>query len=172
MARRRSILFLSGFMGVGKSFYGKKVADQLGIPFFDLDQEIIARAHMSVKDIFELKGEGYFRKLERDLLLFILENYSPPFVVSLGGGTLLDANLAAWLKSQGLLICLQRRTLELNASQMNQRPLSNNFDLYALYKKRVCGYSSAHACLRLDLFSEDQRLDRLIKLWKIQVKGV
>ena len=55
---------LIGFMGSGKSTVGRLLADNLGIPFVDLDEEIEKEAGMSVPEIFSREGEGGFRNRE------------------------------------------------------------------------------------------------------------
>lgn len=79
-------LLLAGYMGSGKSVIGKLLAEKLAISHYDLDQEIEKVAKSSIKNIFSSKGELYFRKLEREVLIQILDQ-NTSFVLSLGGGT-------------------------------------------------------------------------------------
>ncbi|TLN04126.1 shikimate kinase [bacterium] len=79
-------LFLTGFMGAGKSSVGKLLARRLGVKFLDLDAEIERRERRSIKEIFETSGEEGFRKAEAEALGQVLGG--PPSVVALGGGTL------------------------------------------------------------------------------------
>lgn len=82
-------IVLVGFMGCGKSTLGKKIAKKLNIPFIDSDQEIERLEGISVSEIFALKGEKYFRKLEHDFLLKLKEsqsNTAEKIVLSCGGG--------------------------------------------------------------------------------------
>ena len=58
-------LVLTGMMGVGKSTIGKRLAKKLRVKFIDLDKLIEKREKSSIKDIFENKGEDYFRKIEK-----------------------------------------------------------------------------------------------------------
>ena len=78
-------VFLVGFMGSGKSFWGGRLADALEVPFYDLDALIVERSGKSISDIFAALGEQGFRELERDYLLELLDQ--PPAVISTGGGT-------------------------------------------------------------------------------------
>lgn len=73
-------------MGCGKTTIGKALAGTLNTPFIDLDQYIEAQENRTINDIFENKGEMYFRKLERDALIQVI-NQQPPKVIALGGGT-------------------------------------------------------------------------------------
>ena len=75
-------IFLIGFMGVGKTYLGEKLAEKLNLDFSDLDREIEKEAELDVNDIFKLKGENIFRELEAR----ILRNWNKPGIVSTGGG--------------------------------------------------------------------------------------
>ena len=79
-------VFLIGYMGCGKTILGKALASQLNIPFIDLDKKVEEHEEKSVHSIFKLKGELYFRQIERKVLLKLI-NSSVPKIVSLGGGT-------------------------------------------------------------------------------------
>ena len=72
-------------MGCGKSILGKALASQVNISFLDLDKKIEEYEKKPVREIFELKGELYFRQIERKILLDIIGS-SIPKIVSLGGG--------------------------------------------------------------------------------------
>jgi shikimate kinase len=86
----KKILVL-GYMGSGKSLIGKLVAERLKIPFLDLDDLIEDQLKMSISEIFEQKGEIYFRKIEHNLFKEVMASDST-FVLSLGGGTPCYAN--------------------------------------------------------------------------------
>lgn len=79
-------IFLLGFMGSGKSTLGKKLAKQLELSFFDLDDEIEKQEGKSVAEIFEEVGEGGFRKIEAKLLKKLTQK-TTNYVLALGGGT-------------------------------------------------------------------------------------
>ena len=65
-------LFLTGFMGAGKTTVGRSLAAQLGWPFVDLDAEIETLAGETVREIFEHSGEDRFRELESHALAVVL----------------------------------------------------------------------------------------------------
>lgn len=73
-------------MGSGKTHWGKLLAQRLQLPFQDLDSIIVESEGASIADIFQEKGEEYFRSQERDLLHDIIAKY-PSLVLSCGGGT-------------------------------------------------------------------------------------
>ncbi|MFK8037986.1 MAG: shikimate kinase [Crocinitomicaceae bacterium] len=77
-------IFLIGFMGSGKTTIGKGLANQLGCTFVDLDAQIELNEDRSIAEIFRVKGEEYFRKIEQKWLLNFNEKN---VVVSVGGGT-------------------------------------------------------------------------------------
>ena len=80
------ILVLMGYMGSGKSTIGKKLSEVLMYNFIDLDDYITKRESLSIQDIFETKGEIYFRKKETEYLMEVLWEESN-IILSLGGGT-------------------------------------------------------------------------------------
>jgi shikimate kinase len=82
-------IYLIGFMGSGKSTVGKILAEKLNMNFVDIDKLIEEKEGMRIKDIFEQKGESYFRELERKQIEAIVNQEG--LVVSTGGG--LGANL-------------------------------------------------------------------------------
>ena len=77
-------IYLTGFMGSGKSTVGRLLAARLGFPFLDLDEDIERRAGMRVREIFELHGEPVFRRMEREALEATAA--LPDVVVATGGG--------------------------------------------------------------------------------------
>ena len=84
-------LILIGYMGSGKSTLGKKLAKTLNYPFIDLDDYIEEKEEMSISELFEVRGEIYFRKIEHAYLKDILE-FQNDVVLALGGGTPCYAN--------------------------------------------------------------------------------
>ncbi len=78
-------IFLTGYMGAGKTTLGKAFARELDIPFVDLDWYIEERFHKSIGELFSLRGEASFRDLERSMLHEVAE--FDDVIVSTGGGT-------------------------------------------------------------------------------------
>lgn len=77
-------IFLTGYMGCGKSTIGRKIAALMGINFIDLDKYIEERNFKSVPDIFAQEGENAFRLKERQALQEVAE--FEEIVVGTGGG--------------------------------------------------------------------------------------
>ncbi len=79
-------IFLSGYMGSGKSLIAQKLSSKLALPVIDLDEQISLIEEMTVPEIFKYKGELYFRRMETRVLEDVLEEPAN-LIVALGGGT-------------------------------------------------------------------------------------
>jgi shikimate kinase len=96
-------IFLIGFMGVGKTYLGQMLADDLILKFYDIDLEIEKKAELPVNDIFSKFGEAKFREIESD----ILQKSELNGIISTGGGIVLDPVNREFLKnSENLVIWL------------------------------------------------------------------
>lgn len=102
-----SHIVLVGMMGAGKTTIGRRLARELGRPFFDSDQQIQSRTGRTVREIFEVDGEDAFRIIESDVLTEAL-GATAPSVVAAAGGTVLrevnrtrmrDAGTVVWLRA-------------------------------------------------------------------------
>jgi len=79
---------LLGLPGCGKTFWGKALADHLGIAFYDLDQLISRQSGLSITEIFHEGGEALFRSIETSTLYELSNNtLNENFILALGGGT-------------------------------------------------------------------------------------
>ncbi len=97
-------LYLVGFMGTGKSTVGRRVAENLGFQFIDVDQSIEGEEGLSIAQIFAQRGEEAFRELERKFI-----NSGHPdsnCVVSCGGGLSVPDGMPELLKKKGIAVCL------------------------------------------------------------------
>lgn len=119
-------IFLIGFMGVGKTHWGQLLAKQLGYSFIDLDQEISDTAGgRSITQIFEEKGEEYFRQLESSCLDRCIMS-ATPLVLACGGGAPCFLNNMERMKKAGKVIWLQAAVEELLPrllAEQEKRPL-------------------------------------------------
>ncbi len=143
----RQTIYLTGFMGTGKSAVGKELSRLLRRPFVDLDLSIERAAGSSVTSLFARRGEEEFRKLERKALLRAAKRQG--VVVALGGGTLLDPRNRALVK-KGLLVSLSCSRSELVrrlGAARDSRPLLAGGALGArvakLLKERKDAYEGA-----------------------------
>ena len=90
METKENLVFL-GMMGSGKSSIGLQIAKKLKLTFVDIDKEIEKELGISIKKIFETKGENFFRKFEEKITLKKLKLDS--VVISLGGGAFINLSL-------------------------------------------------------------------------------
>jgi shikimate kinase len=98
-------IFLIGFMGSGKTHWGRLLSAKLGLAFFDLDTAIVEQEKRSVADIFSVKGEEYFRYLEKEMLERISDQQDG-LILSCGGGTPCFFNNIEYMKKSGKVIWL------------------------------------------------------------------
>jgi 3-dehydroquinate synthase len=98
-------IFLVGLMGSGKTTVGRALAKRLNKRFFDSDHEIEARTGASIPLIFEIEGEASFRQREADMIRELTA--CEGVVLATGGGSILNPQSRAHLKSRGLVIYLR-----------------------------------------------------------------
>lgn len=114
---------LVGLMGAGKSTVGRRLAAELGRPFFDSDEEIEKAAGLSVADIFALHGETEFRRVEHRVLERLLSG--PPHVLATGGGAYMNAETRRLMREKAVTVWLNAdlETLWKRVSKRGHRPL-------------------------------------------------
>lgn len=122
-------IFLTGFMGSGKTYWGRKWSQKFNLNFYDLD-EVIEREQMkSIVSIFETEGEDRFRAIETACL----QSFSgkEDFIVACGGGTACFNNNMQWMNANGITVFLSaspeyiyHRVLE----EKEKRPLIKKLD--------------------------------------------
>ena len=98
-------IFLIGFMGCGKTSWGKKLASGLGYDFIDLDHVLEAHAGMTIAEYFSAHGEEEFRKLESEILK--TTKYPENAIVSTGGGLPCFFDHMDWMNSHGQTLYIQ-----------------------------------------------------------------
>lgn len=117
-------IFLIGFMGSGKTTWGKKIANALGLPFIDLDQEIVNHIGMSISAYFSQHGEEKFRQLESE---FLRKQAGKAAVISTGGGTPCQGDNMQWIKQHGRSLYLYHTPKSLwqrlSQSDVSKRPV-------------------------------------------------
>lgn len=148
-------IFLTGFMGSGKTTVGKLLASQLEIDFIDLDTEIEKYLDQSISDTFKNFGEQYFRKIENQQLAMLCKKRNT--VIALGGGSLLTEKNQSQILKSGVLVYLMadEKTLMNRLEKSYKRPLLDKGFL-ELYEERNPGYLLAELSIRTDKFSPDK----------------
>src|SRR5688572_4230116 len=97
-------IFLLGFMGSGKSYWGKMWAEKHGYTFIDLDEVIENREQASIVDIFEKNGEEIFRLLETKMLRDLVRHEN--CIIACGGGTPCFHDNIKWMNEKGTTVYL------------------------------------------------------------------
>mgnify|MGYP003963549789 FL=1 len=168
MKSKENLVFL-GMMGSGKSSIGLLVAKKLKVNFIDVDKEIEKELGISIKKIFETKGENYFRKIEEKITLRKLKFNSS--VIALGGGAftnreirknVLKDHLSFWLNWNDEIL-LNR------IKNSKKRPLafnSSDNELIDLIKKRSNVYSKALYEIKCDNLSKNQIVKRILEIYE------
>ena len=157
---RRNIV-LSGMSLAGKTTVGRLLAEKLGKPLVDTDEEIIAREQRTITDIFDKDGEIYFRDLETEVCRELGGKNGT--IISTGGGAILrDDNVTA-LKRNGVIFFLDRPLEQIMPT--DDRPLADTADkVRELYTKRYPIYQSVCDVRVQNTISAEDVTDRIIDM--------
>ena len=162
-------LVLTGMMGVGKSTIGRLLAKKLRFKFIDVDRLIERQEKRSIKKIFDVDGEEYFRKIEEKVTFKILKNKSS--IIALGGGAFINNEIrkeiiknccSIWLNlSLELLIKRYKRN--------NKRPLLERNNLESEVKKilqsRKKIYALANFKINCDNMNKKDVVQKILDLY-------
>ena len=138
------MIYLIGFMGVGKTIIAKQLADKLKLKFYDTDQIIEQQEQKSIADVFEKEGELYFRMLETELL----NQLNTKAIIACGGGLAIHNNNMKLINSKGVSVYLKTSANQLYnqlKDDKQNRPLitdMTNKDLKLYIKKELKNRSS------------------------------
>lgn len=146
-------LLLIGMPGCGKSTVGRALAGRLGRQLVDLDERIEQETGRSIPDIFAREGEGYFRRLEHDVLCRTARESG--LVIAAGGGIVTQPDNLAPMRQNSTVIFLRR---ELDQLPVEGRPVSQANDLGELYRRRLPLYEAA-----CDLEAENRRVEDTVE---------
>ena len=155
------VLFLVGMPGTGKTEWGRRIARAYSLPAVELDAFIENREGGTITDIFRNNGEETFRLIESHALRQILRDTPPPFVLSSGGGTLIDQSNLFLMQQRGIVVYLKAEIsthVHNLKSGLEQRPLlSNTADpearLTSIYNSRKDVYEQAHHIFAVETLS-------------------
>ncbi|OGQ08462.1 MAG: hypothetical protein A3G32_10275 [Deltaproteobacteria bacterium RIFCSPLOWO2_12_FULL_40_28] len=168
MREKNQTIYLTGFMGSGKTSVAKNISTLLGLPWIDLDHIIEKKTGKTILRFFAKLGEKKFRHLEHRLLIQITHNQ--PMVVSLGGGIILEERNRALLRKKIWIHLFASPAIIQKRLKSNQsRPLlkrKKNESIETLWKKRLPLYNEAP--IRIDTngltpYAVAKKIVRLLK---------
>ena len=168
MKSKENLVFL-GMMGSGKSSIGSLVSKKLNIDFIDIDQEIEKKIGMTISEIFENKGEKYFRKIEELITLKMLKKNK--IVISLGGGTFLNNKVKKEILNNHISFWLswETKTLVDRIKDSKKRPIAlkaSKNELEDLIKNRSIVYSKAMCKIECDNQTKNDIVKKVIKFYE------
>lgn len=161
------LIALLGLRGAGKSTLGGRLAERLGLPFIELDARIEEASGLSLREIFELHGEDYYRRLERDALEAIIGG-AEPAVLATGGSLVTHSENFELLARHAVTLWL-RATPEEHWSRVvaqgDHRPMANDplamERLRELLARREGLYAEADHTVSTSGESVERLVDRL-----------
>jgi shikimate kinase len=171
--KRTPGIYLTGFMGSGKTTVGRALADKVGWDFVDLDTEIVARERAAISEIFDARGEAEFRRIETEVIRSWVCKVARgmPSVVALGGGAFVQPENLDLLEQNGISIwldCPIEVVHQRIAAESETRPLARDTAaLQHLYEQRRAAYS--RASYRIDADCDvDRAVQQILDLpfWK------
>jgi XRE family transcriptional regulator, aerobic/anaerobic benzoate catabolism transcriptional regulator len=164
----RCVVALLGVRGAGKSTAGAQLAARCGVPFVELDQRIEASAGLRLGEMFELHGEAYYRRLEREVLVRLLGEPTS-MVVATGGSIVNDRDNWMLLRERSRTVWLRARAEDhwnRVIQQGDARPMAQNphafAELRALMTAREPLYSDAHHVVDTSGKPLDEVVEQLI----------
>ena len=169
MNPNKNLVFL-GMMGSGKSSIGKLVSKELNLPFIDIDGLIVENAKMSISQIFEKRGEIYFRNLEEKITLRSLKVIKS--VIALGGGAFINEKIrkkiltdhfSFWLNWDELIL-----TKRIKGNK--KRPLafkSTDQEIRKMIKNRSKIYAKANFKINCNKLTKTEIIKKVIKIYEL-----
>ena len=165
-------LVLLGMMAVGKSTLGKIVAKKLKLQFIDTDKNVENNNTMKIKDIFEKRGEKFFRAEEEKEVLKSLKREN--CIIALGGGAFLNDKIRDNILKNAISIWLDTdiKTLEKRVKWNEKRPLLKKNNSYKMIKKiyleRKKIYKLANYKIKCDKMNKSDLTKKIILLYEQQ----
>ena len=164
-------LVLIGMMGSGKSTIGKEISKKSSLKFKDIDQLIENSEKMKVRDIFDQKGEDFFRVVEEKIVLKTIK--LPGQVIALGGGSFLNKkirfevlknSISFWLNWKNDVI-LDRIS---NSKKRPKLDFLNKKDIINLINLRSKIYLKADYKVNCDSLNKIQITKKILKIYENQ----
>jgi XRE family aerobic/anaerobic benzoate catabolism transcriptional regulator len=158
----RSIALL-GVRGAGKSTVGAQLARHLEREFIEVDRRIEATAGLSLGEIFELHGEGYYRRLEREVLEPILAG--APVVLATGGSIVNHEENFALLSDRAVTVWLRARAedhWERVIRQGDRRPMAENPHAFAELEALLAARAPLYADADLTVDTSERQIAEIV----------
>lgn len=161
------VVTLLGYMGSGKSTYGKLLAGRLGYDFIDLDDYIVSETGMEISDIFRDKGENWFREFEIKSLEYLVGKSN--LVLSLGGGTPIKSGNMELIndKTKSVYLKASVETLFLYLkNQKSKRPIIkdlSNSELKEFISNHLSERAPFYAKAKLSLVTDNKTIDEIVE---------
>jgi shikimate kinase len=169
MNSKKNLVFL-GMMGSGKSSVGFLVSKKLNLKFVDIDNIIEDMTGMKIYNIFEKKGEKYFRDLEEKITLKVLKTNTN--VISLGGGGFINDKIRREVLKNHFSFWLNwdSDTLLERIRNSKKRPVLfklTDLEITSLIKKRSKIYSKAEFKINCNKLSKTEIVKKITKIYEI-----
>lgn len=167
--KRTPGLYLVGFMATGKTTIGRLLADELGWCFIDIDDEIQAQQGKSIAEIFDERGEAYFRDLECETIrtrIALIER-GDPCVMALGGGAFVQPRNWELIENNGVTVWLDcpLETVRQRLGEGATRPLARDHRALAqLFEDRRPLYARADFRIQVDTADTAEIVHKILAL--------
>jgi shikimate kinase len=159
---------LTGFMAAGKSTIGNKLAHDLGVRFYDVDERI-ARRHGPIPHIFQVAGERRFRDFEYEAVVEIIDEDTPG-VIALGGGAVTHDPTLALVTERTHRVFIKLSPQQIVGRLRRSRgvrpllgPAPSLLKVRELYAQRMMRYAGADLVVEADGLSSGQVVKRVIE---------
>tara|TARA_B100001123_G_C15008219_1_gene906439 strand:- start:373 stop:885 length:513 start_codon:yes stop_codon:yes gene_type:complete len=162
-------LVLIGMMGSGKSTIGLLLSKKINLKFIDVDKYIEKNEKMKISEIFEKKGEKYFRKVELNVAIDILN--CKKTIISLGGGAFINDDIRKKILTNHISIWLNwnRSTILKRIKKNNKRPLAKKLSENQINKmiyERSKKYSLANYKINCENLSKNEIITKIKDLYE------
>jgi shikimate kinase/3-dehydroquinate synthase len=156
-------LVIVGMMGSGKTTVGRRLALRLGLPFVDVDQEIVEAAGMPIADIFARHGEDHFRDGERRVMARVLTG--GPRVVATGGGAFMNEATRARIGENSISIWLKADldTLMRRVRKRATRPLLQTADPVGTMQRLLVEREPVYAQAEVTVWSREASHETVVE---------
>jgi shikimate kinase len=156
-------IVLIGLMGAGKTTVGRRLAQRLGFPFVDADEEIEAAAGMTIAEIFQMFGEDYFRDGERRVIARLIDG--SPKVIATGGGAFLNERTRNLILETATAVWLEADldTLVERVRRRSTRPLLKDRDPRQVLRDLATVRNPVYALAPIHVRSQPSPHDATVK---------